>query len=214
MQAPLRIAARREVAGDLPLAAIEGSIAADFEGETFLRAIGRIGAARQHTQGAAAIKLRGIIFDVSSIEQRRCKVGHMHRRGSQTLRGDPRPGHDHRHAQAPFAGVELVEIERGRGNHRPFRPDRRQAAGLAEVFGRGIEAFDQLDPVQCQIGETRQVGPGGFRAVVRGDHDDGVLKLASLGKVIEQAADMEIGRGHHPGIDLHLARRQRLFFGR
>ena len=51
------------------------------------------------------------------------------------------------------------------------------------------------------------------RAVVRGVEDDGVLELAGLLQVVDDAADLGVGVLREPGVDLHQAREQLLLVG-
>ena len=46
-------------------------------------------------------------------------------------------------------------------------------------------------------------GDAGFRAVVGGDHHDGVVQLSRSLKVIQETPDMEIGGLLHACVDLH-----------
>ena len=116
---------------------------------------------------------------------------------------------------ALVAGIALPVRER--------RVERPRPPGRVVVeAGRGTELVDARqvrldrvgDPVEELVLVERAVRAAfGARTVVGGDDDDRVVELAGLLEVIDQPADLVIGVGDEPGIDLRHPREQTLLVG-
>ena len=110
-----------------------------------------------------------------------------------------RPGHDHRHTQAPFARAELVS---------PQRRDRRagKASALCGQRARATLPGDAL--IIEMIGVPARKCPhrhrvGGFGAIVRQKNEYAVLIFADGLQMRDQPADFAVHGRRHAGIGRH-----------
>lgn len=78
----------------------------------------------------------------------------------------------------------------------------------AQAFFDGVDvAVEELDLVDRAVGATLAAGP-----VIGDHHDDGVVQLARLLQVVQDAADLVVGVAEESGEDLCHAGEETLLF--
>src|SRR3954452_18515668 len=129
---------------------------------------------------------------------------------------DPRrPRDDARVRAAAVVLVALPHLERRVERHRPavgivvVGLRAAEVVDLGEVLGEVVrDAVGDLVLVDRAVGATLAAGP-----VVGDDDDHRVLALAGLLEVIQQPADLRVGVGEEPGVDLGHAAEEPLLLG-
>src|SRR5690554_2167330 len=104
--------------------------------------------------------------------------------------------HECRYMNAAFKGAELVAIERCCTRAGPVRTIHYiRVAGTEVVETVIVFSADMIADGWCQV------TPAGFRAVVRHEHDEGIVEFADSLEIVDELADMDIEIADHRRID-------------
>jgi hypothetical protein len=204
----------------LPSVAVEPAVAARL-GVLLGAGTRCVDIAEDRAEAASVDRTRGLAVTLGGrghpgqVEQGRVQVGHVLVLGSQSSGRDAsRPGEDERHAHTAGERLTLVEPKRrvrrhppparivhrraGRANQVDLAGDVSGPAGGKAARHRGLR---ELAEVAARPGRPAF----GRAAVVRSEHDDGVVELAIRVDGREQAAEILVDVVDHGRVDLLVA---------